>query len=129
MSLIYVSYSYEVARAFVLNGARVIMVNRKEDQGQEAIQKIKEEAGEDAKIEWLGCDMGNLKEVKDVFSGIREREERLDLVRPPSLFPAKSNRENIAHPLCRHQCQPICRNCRRHRPPLSGELAWTILRL
>jgi NAD(P)-dependent dehydrogenase (short-subunit alcohol dehydrogenase family) len=76
-----VSHSYEVARAFVLNGARVIMVNRKEEQGEEAIQKIKDEAGKDAKIEWLGCDMGNLKEVKDVFSGIREREERLDLVR------------------------------------------------
>jgi NAD(P)-dependent dehydrogenase (short-subunit alcohol dehydrogenase family) len=59
------------------------MVNRKEEQGEEAIKKIKDEAGQDAKIEWLGCDMGNLKEVKDVFSGIREREERLDLVRSP----------------------------------------------
>jgi hypothetical protein len=105
------------------------MVNRKEEQGQEAIQKIKDEAGNDAKIEWLGCDMGNLKEVKDVFSGIREREERLDLVRSPSPFPAKSNRENIAHPLRGHQRESIWRNCRRHRPPLSGQLAWTVLRL
>ncbi|KAB8236928.1 hypothetical protein BDV23DRAFT_145377 [Aspergillus alliaceus] len=71
---------YEVARAFVLNGARVIMVNRKEDQGQEAIEKIKEEAGQDAKIEWRSCDMGNLAQIKEVFTGIREREERLDLL-------------------------------------------------
>lgn len=71
---------YEVSRAFVLNKARVIMINRKEDQGQEAIQKIKKEAGEEAQIEWLPCDMGNLKQIKEVFSGIREREERLDLV-------------------------------------------------
>lgn len=71
---------YEVSRAFVLNKARVIMINRKEDQGQEAIEKIKKEAGEEAQIEWLPCDMGNLRQIKEVFSGIREREERLDLL-------------------------------------------------
>jgi len=71
---------YEISRAFVLNGARVIMVNRKEEQGAEAIEKIKKEAGENAQIEWLPCDMGNLKEIKEVFSGIREREPRLDLL-------------------------------------------------
>lgn len=59
------------------------MVNRKEEQGQDAIKKIKEEVGENAKIEWVPCDLGHLKEVKDVFTGIREREERLDLVRFP----------------------------------------------
>jgi hypothetical protein len=59
------------------------MVNRKEEQGEEAIKKIKEECGQDAKIEWEGCDMGTLKEVKEVFTKIREREERLDLVSPP----------------------------------------------
>jgi len=71
---------FEIARAFVQNGARVIMVNRKEEQGQDAIRKIKEEVGEHAKIEWIPCDLGHLKEVKDVFTGIREREERLDLL-------------------------------------------------
>ncbi|RWQ92559.1 short-chain dehydrogenase [Paecilomyces variotii] len=71
---------YEIARAFVLNGARVIMVNRKEDQGQDAIDKIKKEAGADAKIEWMPCDMGNLKQIKEVFTAFREREERLDLL-------------------------------------------------
>jgi NAD(P)-dependent dehydrogenase (short-subunit alcohol dehydrogenase family) len=56
------------------------MLNREEDQGQQAIQSIKKEAGEAAKIEWLRCDLGNLKEVREVFTGIREREKRLDLV-------------------------------------------------
>ncbi|KAH1411777.1 hypothetical protein KXX22_008774 [Aspergillus fumigatus] len=70
---------YEISRAFVLNGARVIMVNRKEEQGQSAIDKIKEEAGADAKIEWIPCDMGDLNEIKEVFPGMRERESRLDL--------------------------------------------------
>jgi len=38
---------FEIAKAFVRNGARVIMVNRKEEQGQEAIKEIKEECGQD----------------------------------------------------------------------------------
>jgi NAD(P)-dependent dehydrogenase (short-subunit alcohol dehydrogenase family) len=72
--------SFEIAKAFVQNGARVIMVNRKEDQGDVAIKRIKEECGQDAKIEWEGCDMGTLREVREVFTRIREREDRLDLV-------------------------------------------------
>jgi len=71
---------FEISRAFVLNGARVIMINRKEEHGEEAIEKIKKEAGQDAKIEWKPCDLGNLKEVREVFSDIRENEERLDLL-------------------------------------------------
>jgi len=71
---------FEVAKTFVQYGARVIMVNRKEEQGDEAIKKIKEEVGAHAQIEWMGCDMGNLKEIKKVFGEWREKESRLDLV-------------------------------------------------
>lgn len=71
---------FEISRAFALNHARVIMVNRKEEQGTEAIAKIKQEAGKDVQIEWIGCDLGNLSEVQKVFSGIRKREKRLDLL-------------------------------------------------
>ncbi|KAL4983313.1 hypothetical protein BDW68DRAFT_194536 [Aspergillus falconensis] len=71
---------YEVSRAFALNGARVIMINRKEEQGESAIKKIKDESGGKAEIEWLPCDMGSLKQIRDVFGGIRERESRLDLL-------------------------------------------------
>lgn len=56
------------------------MVNRKKDQGQDAIEKIKEESSGKAKIEWLPCDLEDLKQVKEVFEGVREREKRLDLV-------------------------------------------------
>jgi len=45
--------SFETSRAFVLNKARVIMINHKEGQGQDAINRIKNEAGNDAKIEWI----------------------------------------------------------------------------
>merc|ERR1712187_145648 len=71
---------YQVARTFVLNGARVIMVNRKEDQGQDAIDKIKQEAGPTAQIEWMECDMGDFQQIKDTFTSLREREVRLDLL-------------------------------------------------
>ncbi|KAG2414126.1 hypothetical protein HFD88_003317 [Aspergillus terreus] len=71
---------YEVSRAFVLNGARVIMINRNEDQGQAAIDKIKEEAGSDAKVEWVPCDMGSLSQVRETASYLVRKEERLDLL-------------------------------------------------
>jgi hypothetical protein len=64
---------------------RVIMINRKEEQGDEAISKIQKEykeknAGKEAKIEWTGCDLGTLKEVQKVMSGLGESLDRLDLV-------------------------------------------------
>jgi len=71
---------YEISRAFAKVGARVIMINRKEEQGDEAIEKIKKETDGKAQVEWIGCDLGKLSEVKEVFSGIREREKRLDLL-------------------------------------------------
>lgn len=73
----------EVARFFALFGARVILVNRKKEQGDEAIARISEECkkeGKDAKVEWVGCDLGNLKEVKEVFTGLAKKLDRLDLV-------------------------------------------------
>lgn len=132
------SRRYEISRAFVLNGARVIMVNRKEEQGQSAIDKIKEEAGADAKIEWIPCDMGDLNEIKEVFSGMRERESRLDLVRALSATKKKRKEDMIyvvpnadgktAHTLRGHQCQPVRRDCRRAGPTLRGKFPRPILR-
>lgn len=54
------------------------MVNRKEEQGDEAIAKIKAEKA-DALVEWRHCDLGNLAETRDVFGKIAKEEERLDL--------------------------------------------------
>lgn len=55
-------------------------MNRKEDQGQDAIDKIKQEAGPTAQIEWMECDMGGFKQMRDTFTSLREREVRLDLL-------------------------------------------------
>jgi enoyl-[acyl-carrier-protein] reductase (NADH) len=109
------------------------MVNRKEDQGQEAIEKIKGELGDDAKIEWTPCDLGSLKNVKEVFTRIQEQEERLDLV--IYLLGASLQHRmlsttsiDIAHSFRRHQRKPIRPRCRRHRPPFRRQLAGPILR-
>ncbi|KAL4972216.1 hypothetical protein BDW66DRAFT_163082 [Aspergillus desertorum] len=64
--------------AVVTGGA--LGIGYEEEQGESAIKKIKDESGGKAQIEWLPCDLGNLKQMKDVFGGIRERENRLDLL-------------------------------------------------
>jgi len=55
------------------------MINRKEDQGKHAIELIRQETP-GADVDWVGCDLGNLKEVKTIFSDLREKLDRLDLV-------------------------------------------------
>ncbi|KAF2676499.1 NAD(P)-binding protein [Lentithecium fluviatile CBS 122367] len=70
---------YEVTRSLALAGVKVIMVNRKEEQGNDAIEKIKQEGGEaEVDVSWTHCDMGNLKEVQEVFSGSRKELDRLE---------------------------------------------------
>ena len=68
---------YEVSRALAHAGCKVIMVNRKEEQGTAAIDAVKN-ATPDANIEWRECDLGNLSQVREVFGGFRESLDRLD---------------------------------------------------
>lgn len=70
---------FEVSRALAHGGAKVIMINRKEEQGQEAIKTIKEETP-GADVDWKECDLGSLKQVKDVFTSLRESLDRLDFL-------------------------------------------------
>jgi len=70
---------YEISRALAKAGCKVIMVNRKEEQGQDAISKIKDEST-DADIDWKECDMGNLGQVKSVFSELRDSLDRLNFL-------------------------------------------------
>ncbi|KAF1959474.1 NAD(P)-binding protein [Byssothecium circinans] len=73
-----------IGRALALAGVKVIMVNRKEEQGSDAIEAIRKEKA-DAQVEWKHCDMGNLKEVKEVFTEIRNSLDRLDFLLWPLL--------------------------------------------
>ncbi|KID82868.1 short chain dehydrogenase/reductase family protein, partial [Metarhizium majus ARSEF 297] len=53
------------------------MVNRSQDQGQEAIAEIQKETPA-ADVSWKECDLGNLFQVKSVFTELGETLERLD---------------------------------------------------
>lgn len=73
---------FEVARALAISKARVLLLSRKGEHGEEAIRKIKESAdtGPIPDITFIECDLGNLGKVKKVGSQIREQEKRLDIV-------------------------------------------------
>ncbi|KAK4101273.1 NAD(P)-binding protein [Parathielavia hyrcaniae] len=68
---------FEVSRALAHAGCRVLMVNRKEQQGDDAKAAIAAESP-GARVEWHGCDMGDLAQVRDVFSRLREGPEGLE---------------------------------------------------
>ena len=72
----------QVSRHLALYGAHVYMLNRKEEQGDDAIEKIKAEAkeqGKDAKIEWVGpFDLGTLSQTKKLLDELIPKLDRLD---------------------------------------------------
>jgi NAD(P)-dependent dehydrogenase (short-subunit alcohol dehydrogenase family) len=70
---------FEVSRALAHAGCKVIMVNRKEEQGSEAIETIRKETS-GADVDWKECDMGNLAQVRDVFTKLRDSLDRLDIL-------------------------------------------------
>src|SRR5690349_9602501 len=66
---------FEVSRALANAGCRVLMVNRKEEQGDDAKATIAAESP-DASVEWHECDMGHLAEVREVFTRLRGQLEK-----------------------------------------------------
>lgn len=77
---------YETAKPLALAGARVIVLSRKPEHGEEAIESIQREARENpafkgkVDIEFTECDFGSLKNVRDVADRLRQKESRLDLL-------------------------------------------------
>lgn len=70
---------YEISRALAHAGCKVIMVNRKEEQAEEALSNIKKETP-DADVDWKECDLGSLVQVRAVFSKLRGSLDRLDFL-------------------------------------------------
>lgn len=68
---------FEVSRALANAGCRVIMVNRKEEQGEDAKATIAAESP-GAEVEWHECDMGDLGMVREVFTRLGKGLQRLD---------------------------------------------------
>lgn len=71
---------FEVAKAFALSRARVILLSRQEENGEEAVAQIKSAASETVDIRFVSCDLGNLADVKEVANTIAHEEDRLDIV-------------------------------------------------
>lgn len=74
---------FEVARCMALANARVLVMSRKEENGDEAVRKIKESAGDAGTvpdITFVQCDLGDLKSVKQVADNLSNEEGRMDLV-------------------------------------------------
>lgn len=70
---------YEISRALAASGCRVIMLNRKAEQGSEAIATIKAESPQ-ANIEWRALDLSSLSMTRDVFTGLTKELNRLDFL-------------------------------------------------
>jgi len=70
---------FQIAKAFCSVGCKVTMSNRKQEQGDESIDEIKKEYP-NAEVDWIGADMGNLKQVREVFTKYRESHDRLDIL-------------------------------------------------
>ncbi|KAL0948475.1 hypothetical protein HGRIS_011044 [Hohenbuehelia grisea] len=70
---------FEVARAFAASRARVLVLSRKSENGEEAVSKIKESIQGPVDIKFISCDLGNLAEVKQVADKIHAEEKALDI--------------------------------------------------
>lgn len=70
---------YEISQALANAGCKVVMINRKEEQGADAISNIKKESP-DADIDWKECDLGRLSQVRTVFSELRNSLDRFDFL-------------------------------------------------
>ena len=71
---------FEVAKALAESRARVLVLSRKSERGEEAVRKIREVTSGGVDVEYLEIDLGSAKNVREVADHIRNSEERLDIV-------------------------------------------------
>lgn len=77
---------YEVARALALADARVLLLSRKTENGEDAISEIRRSSLEDKNrgglvdVTFVECDLGDLHSVQKTASKIAKEEDRLDIV-------------------------------------------------
>jgi NAD(P)-dependent dehydrogenase (short-subunit alcohol dehydrogenase family) len=65
------------ARELAKKGATVILLNRKSERSQSALQKLKESVPE-AKFDAIDCDLQNLESVREAISSIRSKYVVID---------------------------------------------------
>lgn len=70
---------YEAARGLAQHGAEVLLADRNEQAGAEALKKIRALRA-DARVEFLPLDLANLKLVREFAARLVERGEPLDIL-------------------------------------------------
>lgn len=71
---------FEVAKALAESRARVLVLSRKSERGEEAVRKIREATSDGVDVEFIEIDLGSARNVREVADHIRTKEERLDIV-------------------------------------------------
>ncbi|KLO17179.1 NAD-binding protein [Schizopora paradoxa] len=71
---------FEVAKALAESRARVLVLSRKSERGEEAVRKIREVTSGGVDVEYLEIDLGSAKNVREIADHIRNTEERLDIL-------------------------------------------------
>lgn len=71
---------FEVAKALAVSRARVLLLSRKAENGEAAVEAIKKETSGGADIKFVSIDLGNLKNVREVADEITDQESRIDIV-------------------------------------------------
>lgn len=61
------------------HNARILLLSNKEEHADEAIEELKE-YGDISKVEWVKCDLANLKKTDEVARRILEKERALSAV-------------------------------------------------
>lgn len=71
-----VGIGFGVCAHLIQHNARVLMLSNKEDHAEEAIEQMKQWGNTDL-IEWIKCDLANLKQTDEAANKILEKESVL----------------------------------------------------
>lgn len=69
---------FQAARTFLRKGASAVMLNRNPDRSAKALEKLKKEFGDDAKVTFIRTDLGSLNAVRTAATEILEKHSRID---------------------------------------------------
>lgn len=64
------------------NAAKIILVSQKEEHAAEAMEALKE-YGDPSKVEFVQCDLKDLKQTNEVAQQLKKNEPQIDGVRTP----------------------------------------------
>ncbi len=69
---------FEASRILLSKGAKVVMLNRSADKAKAAIERLKEEFGADADVEFIRMDLADLASVREAATEVLKTVPRID---------------------------------------------------